>query len=57
MPFKSKAQMRACYAQHKKGWDCTEWSRETKNVKSLPERVSKKKKPQGNLINPYRPPN
>lgn len=60
MPFKSKAQMRACYAQHKKGWNCAEWSHATSNIKSLPEHVKKskvkKKESGGVLINPYRPP-
>lgn len=58
MPFKSKAQMRACYAQHKKGWNCAEWAHATSNIKSLPERVKKrpKEKSGGVLINPYRPP-
>lgn len=58
MPFKSKAQMKACYAQHKAGWNCKEWSAATSNVKALPEHVkkSKKKSSGGVLINPYRPP-
>jgi hypothetical protein len=61
MPFKSKAQQKACYAKkargEAKGWNCAEWSRVT-NQKSLPERVKKKKvgKTKGKLVNPYRPP-
>jgi hypothetical protein len=43
MPFKSKQQMKACYAQNNPKWDCKKWSKETKNLKSLPKRVSKKK--------------
>lgn len=46
MPFKSKAQMRKCYADKKKGkspgWNCDEWSSKTE-PSSLPERVSDKK--------------
>jgi hypothetical protein len=45
MPFKSKAQQKACYARH--GFDgkvdCKEWSKMT-NQKSLPKKVKKKKK-------------
>ncbi len=45
MPFKSKAQMRKCYAMKAKGkagsWDCEEWSDKTKNPKNLPESVKK----------------
>jgi hypothetical protein len=41
MPFKSKAQQKACYARkgrgQAKGWDCDEWSEET-NFKRLPEK-------------------
>ena len=29
MPFKSKAQMQACYAQNNPNWDCKKWSKET----------------------------
>jgi len=62
MPFKSKAQMKACYAKkargEAKGWNCAEWSHATSNIKSLPERVKKRKvgKLKGTLVNPYRPP-
>lgn len=41
MPFQSKSQQRACYAQKDPKWDCDKWSDET-NFKKLPE---KKKKP------------
>lgn len=37
MPFKSKAQRRACYAKDTPGWNCGEWEAET--PQSLPERV------------------
>jgi len=40
MPFKSKAQRRACYARNDPNWDCGEWESHTKN-KRLPERVTK----------------
>jgi len=47
MPFKSKAQVRQCYALKERGdagtWDCDEWAKETKNIKKLPEKVKKKK--------------
>ncbi len=51
MPFKSKSQMRLCYAVEKEAndqgyessWDCDRWKNETKNVKKLPERVPKKR--------------
>lgn len=43
MPFKSKAQMKACYAKHDKNWDCHKWSKETSNKSSLPKRAKKKK--------------
>jgi hypothetical protein len=63
MPFKSKAQMKACYAKKARGeagsWKCNEWAHATSNIKSLPEHVKKKagkKKGGGVLINPYRPP-
>lgn len=43
MPFKSKAQQRACYAKKARGeagsWNCSEWSEST-NFKKLPEKVS-----------------
>lgn len=41
MPFKSKAQQRACYAKDDPRWDCQEWGAATK--KELPERVPAKK--------------
>lgn len=43
MPFKSKSQLRKCYAlkaQGKaKGWDCDEWAEKT-NESELPEKVA-----------------
>jgi hypothetical protein len=47
MPFKSKAQVRQCYALKEKGeagtWDCDEWAKETNDIKKLPEKVKKGK--------------
>lgn len=43
MPFKSKAQSKACYAKKDPNWNCKEWSAKTDTSK-LPERVTKKKK-------------
>lgn len=50
MPFKSKSQRRACWAQYhrdvkagrKPAWDCYEWESKTTD-KSLPEYLPKKK--------------
>lgn len=43
MPFKSKAQSRACYAKKSRGqaggWDCSEWSKKT-DYKKLPEKTA-----------------
>jgi hypothetical protein len=43
MPFKSKAQMRKCFALQGKGkggkWDCKKWAHETPSVEKLPEKV------------------
>lgn len=52
MPFKSKQQVKACFAQKAKAkaqgkkseWDCDAWAKETKSIKKLPARVSKKGK-------------
>lgn len=38
MPFKSKAQQRACYAKDDPNWDCEEFSAST-DQKNLPEKV------------------
>jgi len=45
MPFRSKNQQKACYASRGFGGkvNCKSWSKIT-NQKSLPKRVSKKKK-------------
>lgn len=43
MPFKSKAQQRACFAKKErgaaKGWNCHEWAEKT-NFKKLPEKIT-----------------
>ena len=43
MPFVSRSQVRACYAEKRRNpkstWDCEEWKSETKDEKSLPERL------------------
>jgi hypothetical protein len=54
MPFKSKEQMRACFAQHNPRWDCHAWAHETKNLKKLPQykkTSSRRKKPRSGGIN------
>jgi len=40
MPFKSKAQMRKCFASHDPKWNCKEWAHATPSIKKLPERIS-----------------
>lgn len=42
MPFKSKAQARACFARKDPKWDCGHWASVT-DFKSLPERKKKKR--------------
>ena len=44
MPFKSKSQMKACFAKKDPKWPCKEWVKETPNVKQLPEKLKQKKK-------------
>ncbi len=46
MPFKSTAQIKACYASKGFGGkvDCDQWLKKT-DFKDLPDRISKKKKP------------
>lgn len=41
MPFKSKRQMRACFASDGFGGkvDCKKWAKKTKRFKDLPEKV------------------
>ena len=43
MPFKSKAQARACYARKDPRWNCAEWSKKT-DWKHLPEYSTPEKK-------------
>lgn len=49
MPFKSKSQMRACFAKKDPNWDCHKWAHETGSTKSLPERKKRKKNYGGNI--------
>ncbi len=46
MPFKSRSQMKACFATKGFGGkvDCRKFAHHTKNVKSLPLKVKSKKK-------------
>jgi len=44
MPFRSKSQVRACFAKKDPNWDCHQWADETSDIKSLPEKKKKKKK-------------
>lgn len=41
MPFRSKRQMRACFASGGFGGkvDCKKWAKKTKKIKDLPEKV------------------
>lgn len=39
MPFKNKAQARACRAKHDPKWNCSKWAKETPGgIKKLPEK-------------------
>lgn len=39
MPFKSKAQVKACYAKNDPRWDCKAWAKETPSIKALPRKL------------------
>ena len=41
MPFKSKAQMKACFAKDDPKWDCKKWGKETPHKDKLPEKADK----------------
>lgn len=41
MPFRSKSQVSACFAQNSPDWDCHKWAKETKNIKNLPKKLKK----------------
>lgn len=45
MPFKSKQQVKKCFAMKSKGqakgWDCDKWAKETANIKKLPKTKGK----------------
>ena len=43
MPFKSKAQWRACFAKNDPNWDCGEWADSTPSYKELPKKKKEKK--------------
>ena len=47
MAFKSKAQVKACWANKKTNpkttWDCSKQAKETKQLKKLPARLAKPK--------------
>ena len=43
MPFKSKAQAKACYAKADPKWDCKSWAAETPSMKALPKKAPAKK--------------
>lgn len=43
MPFKSKSQVRACFAANDPNWDCHEWAHATPSIKKLPDRKPKRK--------------
>lgn len=53
MPFVSKMQLKACYAQKSRAkkegrpfnWDCSEWYKETENFDKLPLYKTSPKKP------------
>ena len=44
MPFKSKAQWRACFAKNDPNWDCGEWADSTPSYKELPKKKKQEKK-------------
>ena len=44
MPFKSKAQWRACFAKNDPNWDCSEMAHSTPSYKELPKKKKKEKK-------------
>ncbi len=52
MPFQSKSQIRACFANQKRNpnttWNCKEWLHET--PKNLPERKSPVKSPKRKIL-------
>ena len=42
MPFKSKDQVKACFAKDDPKWDCKKWSNETSSIKKLPKNLPDK---------------
>ena len=51
MPFKSKAQWRACFAADDPNWDCREWADSTPSYKELPKKKKKEKKAEHKVEN------
>jgi hypothetical protein len=49
MPFKSKSQLRACFAKKDKNWDCHKWAHEGK-TKGLPEKKKMKESEEGEEV-------
>ena len=35
MPFKSKSQLKACFAKGDPKWNCAKWAKETKSINDL----------------------
>jgi len=42
MPFRSKSQVRACFAKNDPKWDCHKFAHETDDIKKLPEKKKKR---------------
>jgi hypothetical protein len=45
MPFKSKAQVKACFAKKDPNWDCHKWASETPSMSKLPAQKATHKAP------------
>ena len=54
MPFKSKAQWRACFAADDPNWDCSEMAHSTPSYKELPKKKKKEKKADSSALTPKR---
>lgn len=54
MPFKSKAQARACFAQKDSNWDCEEWAEKT-DFSRVPEKKKEKGSKSAGLLPPLHP--
>ena len=42
MPFKSKSQVKACWAKNDPNWNCEKWAKKTASIKRLPKKLKKK---------------